>query len=309
MSNPPNRHDSDGKDVSCVIRRLRVDRRDNGMTRRRVGKTAGQTGFSALFLVGVLGLIAIPATQAAEPAANRDWTMTVGVEGRVMPGFEGSASSVLRPVPIFRIRRAGTPDSFRSARDGGSVALYDAGRFKLGPTVKFRYARKESDDTDLRGLGDIDWAVEPGAFAEFWLTDWLRTRAELRQGIGGHHGLVSDLSADVVAPVTGQLTLSGGPRMTLASAKATSPYFSITPAQSAASGLAVYDAGGGLRSFGAGAQARYAWTPRWAGHMFFEYERLAGDAANSPLVTQRGSRDQIQVGIGTTYAFDVPGLW
>jgi outer membrane protein len=97
--------------------------------------------------------------------------------------------------------------------------------------------------------------------------------------------------------------------MTLASAKATSPYFSITPAQSAASGLAVYDAGGGLRSFGAGAQARYAWTPRWAGHMFFEYERLAGDAANSPLVTQRGSRDQIQVGIGTTYAFDVPGLW
>ena len=266
-------------------------------------------GFPALFAAVVLGSFATVTAQAAERAPNPDWTITIGVEGRVMPGFEGSASSVLRPVPIFRVRRAGTHDRFRSARDGASFALFEAGRFAVGPTVKFRYARKESDDNDLRGLGDVDWTLEAGAFAEFWPTEWLRTRAELRQGIGGHHGLVSDLMADVVAPVTDKLTLSGGPRLTVASAKAISPYFSITAAQSAASGLATYDAGGGLRSFGAGAQARYAFSPRWAGHMFIEYERLAGDAANSPLVTQRGSRDQIQVGIGTTYAFDVPGLW
>jgi outer membrane protein len=56
-------------------------------------------------------------------------------------------------------------------------------------------------------------------------------------------------------------------------------------------------------------QARYAWSPRWATHGFIEYERLAGDAANSPLVTQRGARDQIQVGIGATYSFDMRRLW
>lgn len=283
--------------------------RGSGMTRRRIGQSAPQTGFPLMYVTAVLGLLATVPAQAAERAPNPDWTITIGVEGRVMPAFAGANSSVLRPVPIFRIRRAGTQDSFRSPRDGASIALYDAGRFKLGPTVKFRYARKEKDDNDLRGLGDIDWAVEAGAFAEFWPTEWLRTRAELRQGIGGHHGLVGDLTADVVVPVTGQLTLSGGPRMTVASAKATDPYFSITAAQAAASGLPVYDAGGGIWSYGVGAQARYAWSQRWAGHMFIEYERLAGDAANSPLVTQRGSRDQIQVGIGTTYAFDVPGLW
>ena len=131
----------------------------------------------------------------------------------------------------------------------------------------------------------------------------------MRQGIGGHHGLVSDLTADLVVPVTPQLTLSGGPRLTLASAAATSPYFSITPGQSVASGLPVYDAGGRLRSLGAGAQARYEWSKAWATHLFVEYERLAGDAANSPLVVQRGSRDQIQVGIGATYSFDMRSLW
>ena len=238
-----------------------------------------------------------------------DWTITLGAEGRVMPEFQGATSSTFRPVPIFRIRRAGSKDRFRSAFDGFSLALLDTGRFAVGPTAKFRYRREEGDSDSLRGLGNVDWTLEVGAFAEFWATDWLRTRAELRQGIGGHHGLVADLSADIVQPVTSQLTLSGGPRLTLSSASAVSPYFDITAAQSAASGLPVYDAGGGLSSYGVGAQARYAWTPQWASHVFVEYSRLAGDVANSPLVAQRGSRDQIQVGIGTTYSFDVPGLW
>jgi outer membrane protein len=257
-------------------------------------------------------ILSAPASSPAPmltPTPTSDWTVTIGAEGRYMPRFEGADSSVFRPVPIFRIRRAGTKDRFRSAFDGASFALFDTGRFVVGPTAKLRYRREESDSASLRGLGDVDWALELGGFVEFWATDWLRTRAELRQGMGGHHGLVGDLSADVVAPVTGQLTLSAGPRMTLATAAATSPYFSITAAQSAASGLAVYDAGGGLRSYGAGAQARYAWSPQWASHVFVEYSRLASDAANSPLVTQRGSRDQIQMGVGTTYSFDVPGLW
>ena len=216
---------------------------------------------------------------------------------------------MLWPFPMFDVRPAGTPARFRSPRDGFSFGIFDYGRFRAGPTTKVRFARDESSDNDLRGLGDVRWAFEAGAFAEYWMTDWLRTRVELRRGFGGHHGLVSDITADVVVPVTQQLTLSGGPRMTLATAAATSPYFSITPGQSVASGLPVYDAGGGLRSVGAGAQARYQWSPQWATHMFVEYERLSGDAANSPLVIQHGTRDQIQVGIGATYSFNMRPLW
>jgi outer membrane protein len=216
---------------------------------------------------------------------------------------------VLRPVPIFNIRRAGTPARFRGPRDGLGIGLIDTGRFRAGPAFKVKLPREEGDNSDLRGLGNVDWTLEAGAFAEYWPTDYFRLRAELRQGIGGHHGLVSDVMADVVVPVAPRLTLSGGPRLTLATAAATSPYFSITPTQSAASGLPVYDAGGGLRSWGVGAQARYEWSPQWATHIFIEYERLTGDAADSPLVTQRGSPNQIQVGIGATYSFDMHALW
>ena len=265
---------------------------------------AGIAAFGALLALGASAM----AGPAAAPASS-DWTVTLGVEGRVLPTYEGSGTSMLRPFPMFDVRRVGTPAGFRSPRDGASFGIFDYGRFVAGPTAKVRFARHEDDDSDLRRLGDVAWTLEAGAFAEYWPSDWLRGRVELRQGIGGHHGLVSDVTADVVVPVTRQLTFSGGPRMTLATTAATSPYFSITPGQSAASGLPVYDAGGGFRSFGAGVQARYEWSPQWATHMFVEYERLAGDAANSPLVVRFGKRDQIQVGMGVTYSFDMKGLW
>ena len=71
-------------------------------------------------------------------------------------------------------------------------------------------------------------------------------------------------------------------RATLVTAAANRPYFSIDDIQSTASGLPVFSAGGGLRSVGAGAQARYFWTPQVATHVFVEYDRLTGDVADSP---------------------------
>jgi outer membrane protein len=271
------------------------------------------------FLAG--GLVAIlavwGAAKAAEPAAgpawapssSADWTITIGAEGRVVPSYEGSNSYLLVPFPLFDIRRAGTPPNFSGPRDGVGFGVIDTARFRLGPTFKLRLPRRESDDHNLQGLGDVNWALEAGVFAEYWPVSWLRTRVELRQGFGGHHGVVSDLMADSVLPVTSQLTLSGGPRVTLTSTSATTPYFSITPGQSAASGLPAYDAGGGFYSFGAGVKARYEWSPQWATHAFLEYERLTGGAANSPIVTLRGSRDQLQAGIGAIYSFDMRALW
>lgn len=261
-------------------------------------------------VAALLTTLISPATaQTRLTESQSDWTVTLGVEGRVVPEYEGSRNVMLRPFPMFDVRRAGKPARFRSPRDGFSFGILDYGRFIAGPTTKVRFARNEGSDTNLRGLGDVGWTFEAGAFAEYWATDWLRTRVELRQGFGGHHGLVADVTADFVVPVSPQLTLSAGPRMTLATSAYTNPYFSITPAQSLASGLPVYNARGGVHSVGAGAQARYEWSRKWATHMFIEYERLSGDAANAPLVVAYGKRDQIQLGLGATYSFDMKPLW
>ena len=265
-----------------------------------------------------LGLIAaailVPQSASAadtifSSAPASAWTVTLGVEGRVLPTFEGAKSFNWTAFPVFQVRRSGTNDRFRSPRDGFSFAVYDESNFRFGPTGKIKRYRHEGDSPALSGLGNVDWALELGVFAEYWWLPWLRTRGELRNGIGGHHGLVADLSADAVYNFAPQWTLAGGPRMTLASSAAVDPYFSISAAQSIASGLPVYTAKGGVRSYGAGAQLRYAINTRWQTYTYVEYERLTGDAANSPLVTIRGTRDQVSAGLGLTYSFDVKPLW
>jgi MipA family protein len=269
-------------------------------------RLAGNAAAAAALTGGLLACCAASAQQRAAPA---DWTIALSLEGRVMPAYEGAASSVLRAIPFVSARRAGTPRDFRSPRDGASVAILETGSFHLGPTIKAKFPRRESDSPNLRGLGEVKWVLEAGLFAEYWPVRWLRTRAEVRQGFGGHRGLVGDMSADIVYAASPQLTLSGGPRLALATSPAVTPYFSVTAMQSLASGLPVYSASGGFGSYGVGAQARYEWSPRWATHFFVEYDRLAGSPANSPLVMQRGSPDQVQIGIGATYSFDIRGLW
>jgi outer membrane protein len=62
-------------------------------------------------------------------------------------------------------------------------------------------------------------------------------------------------------------------------------------------------------SYGAGVQLRYDISTRWETYTYLEYERLTGDVANSPLIVQRGTRDQLSAGIGLTYSFDVALPW
>ncbi|MGZ3285886.1 MAG: MipA/OmpV family protein [Xanthobacteraceae bacterium] len=274
------------------------------------GRRAAIAGLVAALLIPLVASAAEPDTRVyVSPTPAADWTVTIGGEGRIEPIFQGSKRDVLLPYPILAVRRFGTPEPFRGPRDGVGIGLFGDNVFQVGPVGQLRMPRRERFDAALQGLGDVPWAVELGVFAEYWMVPWLRTRVEVRQGFNGHHGLISDIFVDAVVPVGTQWTFSGGPRVTLATTAATSPYFGINAAQSAASRLPLFDAKGGVRSVGAGTQARYFWTPQFATHAFLEYERLTGDAAGSPLVEQRGTPNQLTIGFGATHSFDIKSPW
>jgi len=278
-----------------------------------------QRGMGWALVAGLMAAAPV-AAQAADQArplvrpagplgASSDWTVTIGAELGWGPSYVGSDRNKFGGKPVLSVRRADVPRNFTSPRDGFGFSLFDQGNFRVGPVGQVRMPRYEGDDADLRGLGRVDFVFEAGVFAEYWWTPWLRTRGELRHGIGGHRGLIGDVNADVVLPVTSQLTFSAGPRVTFASSAALNPYFGVTPAQSALSGLPLYSARGGLHAWGAGAQLRYDWTRQFATYAFVEYDRLVAGAAESPLVRQRGSRNQTYVGLGVTYSFDIASFW
>jgi outer membrane protein len=76
--------------------------------------------------------------------------------------------------------------------------------------------------------------------------------------------------------------------------------FGVTPAQAAASMFPAYDPDGGLRAYRFGATAfRPVWG-NWNGLVSLGYDRLTGDAANSPIVE---TRDQYRLGAGLLYRF------
>jgi outer membrane protein len=279
------------------------DRRDQGRAGVEIMvRVAIRAAFGIVAAAWAQGAVA---QSTGSPAPAPGWTVTLGVEGRVVPAFEGASRYVVAPYPAFDVRRAGTPRRFSSPRDGIGIGLLDLGTVRAGPAGKIALPRGESRDPALRGLGDVGWTVELGGFVEYWPLPWLRGRGELRHGIGGHSGIVAEFAADVVVPATPQLTVSAGPRLTLASAAALRPYFGVNATQAAASGLPLFDPKGGVRAVGFGAQAHQQWTPQWATYVFVEYDRLLGDAAGSPVLRRGGSADQAMVGLGITYSFDL----
>jgi outer membrane protein len=258
-----------------------------------------------------------PTAPVAYTPPAPDWIVTVGAEFRVVPAWAGAPTTTFgyTGVPLFSIRKAGTPPDFFGARDSFGFPVLDLGMVKIGPSFWLNWQRKASSYAQLNGLGDVNYAVQAGGYIDFWPLQWLRLRGEVRQGFGGETGVTGDAYLDAVVPF-GQFRWSGGPRVTLQTAAAVSPYFSITAAQALAANMTIgqlpltpYNAGGGLYSYGAGTQLEYFFNPQWAVHGFVEYERLTGSAAASPLVTQRGSPNQLTFGVGATYAFDMHPLW
>jgi outer membrane protein len=291
---------------------------------RKHMQLAHRMAFSRLFIVcGVVTLPSMACAQSTPPASSvwtlpvpplavpflptpaGLWTVTLGVGGNFKPAFEGATRDMLSPIPIINVQRAGSRQQFISPRDSSGIALFDYGAFRAGPVGTLLPGRKASNDTALIGLYDVRTTIELGGFLEYFPVDWFRARTEIRRGFGGGAGVFADFSADAIVPVWDRLTWSAGPRLSLVNRHGTAPFFSIDQTEASASGLPVFNAKGGIHSVGAGTQLRYQITPQWEAHSYIEYQRLLGDAAASPLVTQRGSPNQTTFSIGASYSFDV----
>src|SRR5580704_12793052 len=191
---------------------------------------------SCLLAALAAGVVRAADLLPAAPAPSQpQWTVEIGAEVRSLPHWQGSDDYGFYPFPLFDLRDAGTPARFHGPRDGFGYAVLDTYMVKAGPVVQVELGRYVKHDPDLAGLGDVGMAAEVGGFVDYWPNRWLRARVELRQGFGGHTGVVSDQTLDLVVPVAPQWTLSGGPRLTEATREANEPYFGVTPVQSAAS--------------------------------------------------------------------------
>lgn len=262
-------------------------------------RIAALTG-AALFLS-----LAAPAS-AQDEQAPRGRILTLGLGAQVYPLYPGAHDYNIGPMPIFGLRRPGQPIMFESADDGAGFGLlaYDS-VINFGPAVRFQNKRDE-DDVGA-AVGDVGFTVEVGGFVEIIPSRNFRIRAELRRGLGGHKAWVGSLGADLIMRDDQNYMVSIGPRVRWADNRYNDRYFGVTPAVAGATGLAALDPDGGIYAVGGIANLTHRLGRNWGVQAYAGYDRLVGDAADSPIVRAFGSRDQFSGGGGLWIEFNVGG--
>lgn len=232
----------------------------------------------------------------------------VGMGLGTYPEYMGADKNVIGAAPIARY-------SFGEQRfvslevNYARLNLLENRNWRFGPAGLYRFGRKDVDDEVIDKLPDIKGSFELGAFLAYedvgedprdrWSAD-----IGFLQGItGDNDGHTISVTLKRWIPVGRYSALGLYAASAYGSASYMDTYFSVTPAGASASGLDVFDASSGLRDIRIGAVFIQPLSREWQVGAGFLYSRLLGDAADSPIVAERGDPNQYVFGIGFTRAF------
>ncbi len=281
----------------------------------------GQRRLLGLCVGGALALSSLPALAQENSLfpgfkapdfvfVEDNWYLTLGVGVRVEPTYPGSDRYLGVPYPVISLSKGRELFNFQSVDDSSSIAFFDLNGLSAGAAWSVSLGRDEDDSPRLAGLGDIDPTLEAGGFVQWFPVSWFRLRAELMYGMGGFSGFVGNAGADFIAPY-GPWRFAIGPRVNFAGSNYMESFYGVTPTQSLFAGIfnnnvPVYTAGSGIESWGLTTQVTRDLGKGFTWGMYASYEYLVGDAANSPLVS---NKNQFSGGMSLSYAFNLGKAW
>lgn len=259
----------------------------------------------------------VPRLEAEASVFEGDW-LTVGVGALYGPSYEGSDDEKVSVVPVVQGKLFGIGIGVRPAGLALDV-IDDSGNpvsFSFGPSARLRSNRTGGiKDPVVESLGKLKRAIEVGASAGISFNkvlnpyDSLSIGADVRWDINGaHRGMVVDPAINYFTPLSRGIAVNIGIDAEHASDKYMDYYYSISPAGSALSGLPAFQARGGWLRVGGSLLAAFDLNGNLADGglsaiALGSYQRLLNDAARSPIVSLRGSRNQWSAGAGLAYTF------
>jgi len=287
-----------------------------------------------LFTYLVPWVAAIPAhaqdTQAAQPlfggteprhedSVFDDTWLGVGFGVRMDTSYDGSDDYVVYALPALAGSIKGIEFSPRAA--GLAVTLLEADlsrnvEFTAGPVGRLRANRaRKIKDSVVAAAGKLDTAVELGV--DLGVTfkrvltkyDRISIGTDVRWDVAGaHKGFVLDPGVAYRTPLSRGIVLGLSAGGQYADGEYMRYYYSVTPAQSTASGLPQFtaDAGwykaGGAVALGVDLDGNLDNGGFVLGFLA-GYSRMLGDAARSPYTSIRGDADQFHVAGGVGFIF------
>lgn len=278
---------------------------------RRPGRALAWMAPLTVMIASVLALLAAKPGHAAEgglalvPSALPNYA---GLGAGVANDYVGSDDLVPGGLPLARVSWKNRYVTLEGNYLAANVLNHPVIRF--GPAGLYRFGRDDVDDNVVSRLPSIDDTVELGGFAglELVAADDPRKRIYLSvdflHDVGDRHGgYVVSASARAWYPLARATEFGVSVATSYGSGDYMSTFFSIGPAGAARSGLATYNASDGLRDARVTAVVVQSLAENWHIGAGILYSRLLSEAADSPIVDDRGSANQIVGGIGFIFSW------
>lgn len=259
-----------------------------------------------------------PGVLSGENVFDGDW-FTIGIGAGFSSSYDGSNDYTLIPAPIVQGRLGGigiSPQPAGIALDLTPQAARGQSDFAIGPAVRFRNDRADNiEDEVVKLAGELDSAFEVGFAASYSIPgvftrmDSLSLDLGARWDVAGaHDGMVIEPRIAWSRPIGRGTFQSISVNAEIVDDSFADYYYSVSPAQSAASDLTEFSADGGLNSLGATAFTAFdldgnALNGGFSIVSISGYSRLVGDSADTPYTALRGDPNQFFIAIGVGYTF------
>ncbi len=174
--------------------------------------------------------------------------------------------------------------------------------FRIKPAFRITDGRDPLEHPELLGTYELPPSIELGIGAVY-LQRKFQIYAEARYGLFGHETWVGEIGGDYYMYPNDSLKLWIGPRFTLGTNGYVDKWYGIDALEAQFSPFPVYDPSPGLVRAGIEMGATYDIHHKWDFEAALTYERLVGGAADSPIVRQVGSEEQLSARIGFVRRF------
>lgn len=222
----------------------------------------------------------IAASAAPALAQDRDPNRAVvGLAGVYAPAYQGGDDYRMIPFPVLDLQYG---RYFVSSRKGVGATLLRGPAVSVGAGVTYvpGYRRRDAPV----GIGRLSGGAGARISAEARLGQLVAGLAATKALTGDVDGTLVDASLAMPVRASARLTLIPSVSATWADGAYNRAYFGIDARQAAASGLAAYRPGGGLKDVSASLTASYRLNDKVTLGATGAVSSLRGDAKKSPIV-------------------------
>ncbi|MEZ5489717.1 MAG: MipA/OmpV family protein [Gammaproteobacteria bacterium] len=247
--------------------------------------------WTLLLLTATAAVAGEEQTRPVAPMPQTGWQTDLGVGLIANPEYQGAEDYRVLPVPYFDVRYVdarGTKLFFSVPQGFGGYLirerLENGARFALSAAVGPGFQNR--DPEDVSGIDTFGIGLETRIGTEYDTGPW-SFQASLAKAIAsGHEGMYGNLSASYRFAISNRAFAGIGPSLRFGDDRYMSALYGVSQRESAASGLAAFDAGSGLESVGVQGLVSFPVGDTWRFTGVARLGRLMNDADDSSLTVE-----------------------